>query len=924
MDANGLRSFGVSWGRGLVPWRTPDGANPPRVMVERDPCHHLPALRLADRAAPARFIETPAQASDVVLAPSIARDRFGNYVSWHVASGTLYSVSAAADEFPELQPIAVPLPATALPLRDLALGADDVLYVAGADGVWLIDMRSRFVPFLLSTAGFEAQRLAADPARGVWALDVSAGRVARITGLPPFTTGVDLLRERNARFEAVEPAAHPPRLRVSGAALGPSERAVSLAATGDLVAVLVVGGRRAGLRVLADTQRWSAPIYFDGPRFPHSLAFLDAGRFAVIGQLTAQSADGTPQPNRDLGAFTYALDAALLREARAFSGAVFDPLAVLGDYYPLTGRVAGPFANAAPGSSPAAYFPRLRRFTYGAGTLELAEPAPLARLSLAARAAHGAVANFAQEQEAESGVRAAVGLIDTRDPATEWHRLYFEGSVPRGTAMIIWLATSDGEPPVFSLDPLARNTANAAWFPHLVGDAAALPRDLALPAAPPRAAWIPAASEVPCGRSLLGVEREPGISGLFTVLVQRAGLTVRTLKGRRLWAVAELFGDGRASPELVALRAYAGRVSYRDRYLPALYREQVFGAEAERPGRATGADFLERFIDLFEGVFTNIEDRVAHAHLVTDVAACPAEALPWLGSWIGYALEDLRGADAARRARNMLLNAAALARRHGTLDGLRWSLDIATDGGVTRGRLVVVENYRLRRTLATILGADLADESDPLTLGITQSGNSFVGDSLFLGDENAKTFLALFRTMLPDPQASSYEAQRQRDEREAALHALYDGLAQRATVLVHDAVDADELRRVRQLAADAAPAHVAISVVAAKYPFIVAVASLVGADTYVRAAERPDAVRVGVSQLGYLDTLQGIGTLDAANGSFGALGATRHDDPPVADPGPDREVPFGAGFTLDASASHAARGRVIDEYRWRLLPPSDT
>ena len=97
-----------------------------------------------------------------------------------------------------------------------------------------------------------------------------------------------------------------------------------------------------------------------------------------------------------------------------------------------------------------------------------------------------------------------------------------------------------------------------------------------------------------------------------------------------------------------------------------------------------------------------------------------------------------------------------------------------------------------------------------------------------------------------------------------------------------------------------------------------------GADTYIREAQQPGAVRVDRSQLGYLDTLQGTGTLDAELGSFGALGETLHTAPPVADAGGDREVNFGASFTLDASGSRAAPGRFIDEYRWRMTPPVDT
>jgi hypothetical protein len=259
------------------------------------------------------------------------------------------------------------------------------------------------------------------------------------------------------------------------------------------------------------------------------------------------------------------------------------------------------------------------------------------------------------------------------------------------------------------------------------------------------------------------------------------------------------------------------------------------------------------------------------------------------------------------------------------LQGLRLALDIATDGAVTRGRVIAVENFRLRRTLATILGAQLADYDDPLTAGIAQSGNSFVGDTLFLGKEPdedpAKTFLALFRTLGTDPSAGARETKRQSAERGNAVKALYDGLAHRATVLVHDAVDDDELRLIIRIATEASPAHVVLSVVKARYPFLVAVASLVGVDTFLRAAEPTRPVRMGDSQLGYVDTLQGLGTLDARGGAFvGLAGDQQPPEPPVADAGDDREVPFEQDFVLDASRSHAAPGRQLKEFRWKQLP----
>lgn len=886
MDINGLRSFSLGLGRGLSETRAADA--PPAIESCGD--HRLAAARLASRAGAVSMREQATSAAQIVLAPAIARDAAGHYAWWDAEQQQLLACSQLAARHPQLAPVVVNLPVEATPVSDLAYTSDGVLLVAARGALWMIDTRGRFAPQPVPPAAepFAAHRLCVLPEGGALVLDVTTGRVARLRGRPDATSGFLPGREADARFEQTEPDADPPRLVLQHTGIPAGERAVSLAAMDESrIALLSVndnGGAR--LRLLREG-RWSRPLDLATPRFPHSLGWLDAQRLALLTQAVALAPNGDALPARDLGVFVF--DAAPLLNVG--EGQTPPPLQALGEFHPARERVHGPFVNTQPGAAgPRLFFPRRAR----RGGIE---PAPVVRLSLAARSRRATLSNIPG------------GRVDSRSDQTVWHRLFAEACVPANTAMLVWLAsTLEGGAPVDAAD----------WHPHLLGSVEALPEDVRanLPKDLPRFVWSERASEVPAGASLLGCAARPAEAGLFEVLVQRADRAVRGLRGRHLCVRIELFGEGRVTPELVVLRAYAGRVSYRDRYLSALYREEPGGMAAEVRGRAAPADFLDRYVTLFEGLYTDIENRVANAHLHTDAQACPEDALPWLAGWVGLALEP---GLPPLRARWMLANAARLARAHGTLEGLRLSLDIATDGALSRGRVVVVENFRLRRTLATILGAQLADAADPLTAGLSQNRNSIVGDALFLGDESQRErLLTLFRVL---DAGHAKTAARQA----AARHALFDGLAHRATVLVHDAAGSDELRLISRLAEVAAPAHVELRVVAAPYPLLVSVASLVGADTYLRGEEPIEHVRVNRSRLGTQAQLRGAGTLDPYAEAYGAL----QDGPgsyarPLADARAERAPPSSEtgepGFLLDGSRSSAASGRRVANYRWTRLP----
>jgi phage tail-like protein len=915
MDANGLRF-----------WLLGEAAHFPAVehAVWDSGCRRLrlasertlvPALSPADAFAAAQAaLERVPRAIDAL--DCVAR--------WDGATSSVLVKSALPDE-------ALLLTLGEAP-TDLCTGADGVLYLALPGGVRLHDLRGRWSDATVALAGFVPWRLAPAADGGVWALERSSGRLARLTGRP-------------RRTESPQPDDYDPRVfrpspengcapqltLVAAPALRPAETPLALAAGPDGALALLSwadgDGTACVRRWIAAEQRFDAPLVLQGATYAYAVAWLAPDRLALR------------VPGR--------LDVPAFDLASARHGTV----APLGEVYPLAPEaVEAGFANG-PAQPP--------RYPAGPAGAE-----PLYPLSLHQLARRGQAHSFA---DSPSGLVAR--LIDSGDTTTVWHRLFAEAALPAHTGFVAWLAATNEPAPPAEDDLLA-------WHPHGFGhDIATLDAAMQAPQVP-LAVWEPTPSELPHHPGLLAGEREPGVRGLFSVLLQNARQRVRPLVGRYLWVRLVLHGDGRATPEIAALRVWGSRFSYAERYLPRLYRESLFGAAAQAPGeriaqidasfaaeldaagapsatlrarlaleqlkpgagaqvevehagdawllrdasgawrlrkepegiavyrpRATPADFNARLLASFEGVLTRLEDQVAAAHLLSDPAVAADAQLEWLGSWIGIAFDP---ALPALRRRDWLRAAPELARWHGTRNGLKLALDIATGGAVRGGEIVVIEDFRLRRILATLLGVDLADEHDPLLPGLQVSGNSVVGDTLFVGDRERAELMALFDT----DQASAAENQ-------AAID--FDArLAHRATVLVHQSFEPQDLALVRRIAQLEAPAHVALRVASATWPLLVGIASLVGVDTYLAPPRLPRPVQVERSGLGLGDYLIGQAALDPR-----LAGAPAAAPPPVADAGPDRTVGASTGFVLDASASRAAPGHHLTEYRWRWLPPAE-
>ncbi len=430
----------------------------------------------------------------------------------------------------------------------------------------------------------------------------------------------------------------------------------------------------------------------------------------------------------------------------------------------------------------------------------------------------------------KQGMAYAARAFDSGDPNTVWHRLYLEAAIPPHCSIEIHAAASQSD----DVGTVSE------WHAHVFGrPASRLPSGV----------WLMETSEVPFHPGVLKCPRQVDRAGLFAVLLQRTGHRVSSLRGRYLHIRARLIGTAQATPEIAAVRAYASRFSYADRYLPELYHETEFGPDADHVSEATTEpDFLNRFLCLFESILTPIEDRIANAHLLTHPASARAQDLEWLAQWLGVTFDP---ALPPERRREWLKAAPEMARWRGTLRGFALALETATGGGVSGGEIIIVENYRLRRVLATILGVDLTDYDDPLLPGAEYGGNSIVGDTLVLGDENEREFLALFADSL-----------RKKRSEEHAIDELYEELAHRVTVLVHQEVEPQDLALIRRIAEREKPAHVLLTVAPASFPFLAGIASLVGVDTYLAGKPRPGPVRVGESRLGVWDVVKQPGSLD--------------------------------------------------------------
>lgn len=198
------------------------------------------------------------------------------------------------------------------------------------------------------------------------------------------------------------------------------------------------------------------------------------------------------------------------------------------------------------------------------------------------------------------------GPLDSRIYQCQWHRIILTGRVPRGCRIRVSTYTSEAVLPHVQI-----TLPGLSWRVHPASDTQ--------------------------------------LEGDWDCLIQSP-------PGRYLWLKIELEGDGFFSPSIEGARVEFPRISLR-RYLPG-----VFGEDP------VNADFLDRFLSLFDTTFRSIEYNLDQQARFFDPRSTPPDFLPWLASWIGVRL-DRQLPDEQRR--RILADFGEALRCRGTRENLR-------------------------------------------------------------------------------------------------------------------------------------------------------------------------------------------------------------------------------------------------------------
>ena len=204
--------------------------------------------------------------------------------------------------------------------------------------------------------------------------------------------------------------------------------------------------------------------------------------------------------------------------------------------------------------------------------------------------------------------------LDSGIHGCQWHRIVLASSLPGGSSIMVLTFTADTEQELARIQALP----DSAWATNRIV--------------------------------------RPGDGGAWDCLI-------RGRPGRYLWLMLRMIGKGTSTPEVERIRIEYPRISLR-RYLPAVYSAEP-----------VSADFLDRFLGLFDTTLRGIENGIDTQARLFDPLSTPStpdpktglDFLTWLASWIGVSLN--RQCPEPKR-RTYLKREGRLAHIRGTREGL--------------------------------------------------------------------------------------------------------------------------------------------------------------------------------------------------------------------------------------------------------------
>lgn len=283
--------------------------------------------------------------------------------------------------------------------------------------------------------------------------------------------------------------------------------------------------------------------------------------------------------------------------------------------------------------------------------------------------------------------------LDSEHDQSSWGKMVVEACMPPGTSIKVW---------AYSRDELDFNDAMARTPP--AGEALSA---IVEPGATP---LLPQAAWERIGAAPQNLFRDPSQRPLAPMPEDGFALYDAPLivpPGRYLWLAFELTGTRSKSPRLLSVR-----VEYPGHDLLKMLPKTLWREQPER-------DFLFRYLMPIAAMLDEWQGVSSQRHRLLDARIAPGEALPWLASFVGLALEPCWPERVQRR---MVAAAAGLFRTRGTLPSLKTMIEILSDDA----EVLIIEHYRLRG--GGVFGNEQANHSQAV-LGVGFRVGGIIGEA---------------------------------------------------------------------------------------------------------------------------------------------------------------------------------------------------